>query len=204
MDLAKITATVYTHGGTYHDYFNFDNVPGPVCPLIAVPTTAGTGSEVSHAAVLTDHDNGTKVSTLSNHLRPELAVVDPELTATCPRKATADSGIDALTHAIEAYLATHSSELDVPAGEVSPYDGKFSLADVLAEKAIALVGEHLVTAVNEPDNHRSTNRDVPGGDVGGAGVFRMRPSRLCTRWSTRWAARCIARTEKGTGCCCRM
>lgn len=152
MDLAKITATVYTHGGSYRDYFSFDNVPGPVCPLIAVPTTAGTGSEVSHAAVLTDHDNGTKVSTLSNYLRPDLAVVDPELTLTCPRKATADSGIDALTHAVEAYLATHSNELDVPCGEVSPYDGKYPLADVLAERAIELIGRHLVRAVNEPDN----------------------------------------------------
>jgi alcohol dehydrogenase class IV len=152
MDLAKITATVYTHGGTYRDYFNFDNVPGPVCPLIAVPTTAGTGSEVSHAAVLTDHDNGIKVSTLSNYLRPALAVVDPEMTVTCPRKATADSGIDALTHAIEAYLATYSSDVDVPSGELSSYEGKFPLADVLAEKAIELIGRHLRTAVNEPAN----------------------------------------------------
>lgn len=154
MDLAKITAAVYTHGGSYRDYFSFDNVPGPVCPLIAVPTTAGTGSEVSHAAVLTDHDNGTKVSTLSNHLRPDLAVVDPELTITCPRKATADSGIDALTHAIEAYLATDSSDLEVPPGEVAPYDGKFPLADVLAARAIELVGRHLKSAVDEP-------RDLP-------------------------------------------
>ena len=152
MDLAKITANVATHGGHFSDYFHFDNVPGPVLPLICVPTTSGTGSEVSHAAVLTDHANQMKVSTLSPHLRPQLAVVDPELTLSCPPKATADSGIDALTHAIEAYLATRSSDLDVPAGTLFAYEGKHPVGDLLAEKAIALVGEHLVTAVQQPEN----------------------------------------------------
>ena len=152
MDLAKITANVVTHGGHFSDYFHFDNVPGPVLPLICVPTTSGTGSEVSHAAVLTDHANQMKVSTLSQHLRPQLAVVDPELTLTCPPKATADSGIDALTHAVEAYLATRSTDLKVAPGELFAYEGKHPLGDVLAEKAIALIGEHLVTAVKEPDN----------------------------------------------------
>jgi alcohol dehydrogenase class IV len=152
MDLAKTTATVLTHGGSYRDYFSFDRVPGPILPLICVPTTAGTGSEVSHAAVLTDHEQGVKVSTLSQHLRPRLAVVDPELTLSCPPRATADSGIDALTHAIEAYTATRFSNLDVPPGTTSPYEGKFPLADMLAEEAIRLIGRHLVTAVREPDN----------------------------------------------------
>ncbi len=152
MDLAKITANIFTHGGGFADYFGFDNVPGPLCPLICVPTTAGTGSEVSHAAVLTDTENRMKISTLSQYFRPLLAVVDPELTLTCPPKATADSGIDALTHAIEAYTAIDHTKLAVPAGTGWPYDGKTPLGDCLAEKAIALVGKHLVTAVNEPQN----------------------------------------------------
>jgi alcohol dehydrogenase class IV len=152
MDLAKIAATVWTHGRSYRDYFGFDRVPGQILPLICVPTTAGTGSEVSHAAVLTDHEQAIKVSTLSQHLRPQLAVVDPELTLTCPPRATADSGIDALTHAIEAYTATWSSDLDVPTGETFPYEGKFPIADVLAEQAIRLIGQHLITAVQQPDN----------------------------------------------------
>lgn len=152
MDLAKITAAVVTHGGHYSDYFNFDRVPGPILPLICVPTTAGTGSEVSHAAVLTDHENQIKVSTLSQHLRPQLAVVDPELTLSCPPKATADSGIDALTHAIEAYLATRSTDLDVPPGTTFAYEGQHPLGDLLAERAIGLIGEHLVTAVRSPDD----------------------------------------------------
>ena len=152
MDLAKITATVVTHGGSPVDYFGFDRVPGPVLPLICVPTTAGTGSEVSHAAVLTDTAKEMKVSTLSNWLRPKLAIVDPELTYSCPQRVTADSGIDALTHAIEAYTATDFAEMQVSPGEPCAYAGRFPVADVLAEKAIVLVGRHLVTAVAEPDN----------------------------------------------------
>ena len=152
MDLAKITANIYTHGGEFADDFGYDNVRGPLCPLVCIPTTAGTGSEVSHAAVLTDTENQMKISTLSQFLRPALAVVDPELTLTCPPKATADSGIDALTHAIEAYTAVDHTELAIPPGEGWPYDGKTPLGDSLAEKAIALIGEHLVTAVKEPQN----------------------------------------------------
>jgi alcohol dehydrogenase class IV len=152
MDLAKITAAVHTHGGAFEDYFGFDRIPGPLLPLICVPTTAGTGSEVSHAAVLTDRAAGIKLSTLSEYLRPRLAIVDPELTLTCPRKATADSGIDALTHAIEAYTATDHSELPIPPGELFPYDGKHPLGDVLAEKAIELIGRFLPRVVEHPDN----------------------------------------------------
>ncbi|MCB9873192.1 MAG: iron-containing alcohol dehydrogenase [Planctomycetaceae bacterium] len=155
MDLSKITATVLGHGGSPQDYFGFDRVPGPVMPLICVPTTAGTGSEVSHAAVLTDTENEIKVSTLSNWLRPTLAVVDPELTYSCPKQVAADSGIDALTHAIEGYTATDYRELATPPGEACAYEGSFSLGDIIAEKAIRLVGENLVRAVNEPKNHEA-------------------------------------------------
>ncbi|MEZ6064650.1 MAG: iron-containing alcohol dehydrogenase [Planctomycetaceae bacterium] len=152
IDLAKIIAVVATHGGSFADYFHFDNIPGPVLPLIAVPTTAGTGSEVSHAAVLTDHVNKIKVSTLSPYLRPDLAVVDPELTLTCPPQVTADSGIDALTHAIEACLATRSTDLAIPPGELFAYEGQHPIGDIFAERAIRLVGEHLVRAVEAPDD----------------------------------------------------
>ncbi|MCH7726104.1 MAG: iron-containing alcohol dehydrogenase [Planctomycetes bacterium] len=152
MDLAKYVAVAVTHGGSPQDYFGVENLPGPVMPLICVPTTSGTGSEVSHAAVLTDTDNQMKVSMLSNHLRPDLAIVDPELTVTCPKKVTADSGIDALTHAIEATTAVDFDKMKVPTGEASAYEGRYPLGDCLAEKAIQLIGQHLRIAVNEPDN----------------------------------------------------
>jgi alcohol dehydrogenase class IV len=150
MDLAKIVAVVVAHGGAPSDYFSYDRVPGPVTPLICVPTTSGTGSEVSRAAVLTDTANHIKVSTLSQYLRPTLAVVDPLLTVSCPKKVTADSGIDALTHAIEGYTARHYSQLQLGPGETSAYEGSHPLGDCLAEKAIELIGRHLVRAVEQP------------------------------------------------------
>ena len=152
MDLAKFAAILVTHGGQPSQYFSFNNVPGPVLPLVCVPTTAGTGSEVSHAAVLTDTDNHIKVSTLSQFLRPALAVVDPALTDGCPRQVTADSGIDALTHAIEAYTATDFSDLEAAPHEPVAYEGRHPLGMCLAEKAIALIGEHLVAAVQDGSN----------------------------------------------------
>lgn len=152
MDVAKITSAVFTHGGVLRDYFSYGNVPGEVTPIICVPTTAGTGSEVSHAGVLTDTAGEMKVSILSNYLRPCLAVVDPVLTLTCPPQATADSGIDALTHAVEAYTARPTADFPLEPGQSSPYYGSQPLTDALAEKTIQLVGQHLVTAVREPEN----------------------------------------------------
>ncbi|GIW80944.1 MAG: hypothetical protein KatS3mg105_2751 [Gemmatales bacterium] len=147
MDLAKISATVLSHGGHPRDYVGDDRIPGPVMPILCVPTTAGTGSEVSAAAVLTDTENQIKVGILSNYLRPRAAVVDPLLTITCPPKVTADSGIDALTHAIEAYTAIDNAQFPLPAGERTIYQGKHPLGDLMAEKAIALIGRHLRRAV---------------------------------------------------------
>jgi alcohol dehydrogenase len=147
LDLAKIVAVLLKHGGHPAQYFSFNNIPGPVLPLIAIPTTAGTGSEVSHAAVLTDTENQLKVSTLSQFLRPLLALVDPALTDGCPRRVTADSGIDALTHAVEAYLATDFSAMPGAACEPQAYEGRHPLGTCLAEQAIRLVGEHLVNVV---------------------------------------------------------
>ncbi len=147
MDLAKITATVLKHGGGPRDYVGEDRVPGPVLPLLCVPTTAGTGSEVSSAAVLTDADNHIKVSVMSNRLRPAVALVDPMLTVSCPPKVTADSGMDALTHAVEAYIAIDNAHFPLPQGTRSLYQGRHPVGDLLAEKAVALVGTHLRRAV---------------------------------------------------------
>jgi len=152
MDLAKVTSVVLTYGGTPSGYFGDGKVPGPVLPIICMPTTAGTGSEVSAAAVLTDTENQIKVSILSNHLRPRVAIVDPLLTHSCPKKVTADSGIDALTHAIEAYTAVDNARFPLPQVERSVYQGKNPLADVMAEQAISLIGRHLRQAVNKGDD----------------------------------------------------
>ncbi len=149
MDLAKITATLLRHGGSPRDYVGDDKVPGPILPLFCLPTTAGTGSEVSAAAVLTDTEAHIKVGILSNYLRPRLALVDPLLTVSCPPKVTADSGIDALTHAIEAYTAVDNADFPLPAGERTVYQGRHPFGDTFAEKAIALIGQYLRRAVSD-------------------------------------------------------
>jgi alcohol dehydrogenase class IV len=152
MDLAKVAAACLAHGRPPRDFLGDSRVPGPVTPLICVPTTAGTGSEVTAAAVLTDTAAKIKVGILSNYLRPRVAIVDPRLTLSCPAKVTADSGIDALTHAIEAYTAVDNEVFPLPPGENSVYQGRHPLGTCLAEKAIELVGQHLVAAVRQPQN----------------------------------------------------
>jgi alcohol dehydrogenase len=152
MDLAKVTSVVFTHGGSPRNYLGEELVPGPVTPTICVPTTAGTGSEVSGSGVLTDQENQLKVAVVSNFMRPKLSIVDPRLTLSCPKHVTAESGIDALTHAIEAYTAVDNEKFPLPAGEKTIYQGRNPMGDAFAEKSIALVGENLVRAVNEPSN----------------------------------------------------
>jgi len=152
MDLAKMTATVLAHGGAPRDYLGEDRVPGPILPLICVPTTSGTGSEVSASGVFTDQENHIKAGAMSNYLRPVLAVVDPRLTLSCPRQVTADSGIDAMTHAIEAFTAVDNSTFPLPPGETSLYQGRHPLGDCLAEKAISIIGKNLVRAVEHPSD----------------------------------------------------
>ena len=149
MDLSKICATLHAHPGSIRNYMGDGKIPGPIAPLICIPTTSGTGSEVSAAAVLTDTENKMKVGILSNFLRPQVALIDPLLTLSCPPKVTADSGIDALTHAIEAFTAVDNAVFPLPAGERSVYQGKHPMGDMCAEKAITLVGQYLRRAVKD-------------------------------------------------------
>jgi alcohol dehydrogenase class IV len=147
MDLAKLTAKCLTHGGEPGDYTGDDRLPGPIMPLVCIPTTAGTGSEVSCADVYTDPRQGIKLGSLSNHLRPRLALVDPLLTHSCPPKVTADSGIDALVHAIEAFTAVDNEAFPLPAGQRSCYQGRHPMGMAMAREAISLAGKHLRRAV---------------------------------------------------------
>jgi alcohol dehydrogenase class IV len=132
-----------------------------------MPTTAGTGSEVSAAAVLTDTDNHIKVGVLSNYLRPRVAVVDPQLTVSCPVKVTADSGIDALTHAIEAFTAVDNADFPLPTGERSVYQGRHPFGDMLAERAITLIGRYLRQAVAYGNNREAREGMALGATMAG-------------------------------------
>lgn len=152
MDVAKAATAVFTYGGSAIDYIGENKVPGPIVPLVAVPTTAGTGSEVTAVAVIEDESKHLKLAVASSFVRPALAIVDPLLTLSCPPKVTAESGMDALAHAIESFTVISHAALDVPADMRLQFTGKNLAADALAEKAIRLIGAHLRTAVYQPKN----------------------------------------------------
>ncbi|MCE4605923.1 MAG: iron-containing alcohol dehydrogenase [Desulfurococcales archaeon] len=123
-------------------------IPGPLKPLIAIPTTAGTGSEVSPVAVLTFHDKNMKVRLANDYLRPVLAILDPKLTVTMPPRVTISTGLDALMHAIESFTAKpYYERLESQAYcETTVFQGSNQVTEVLAEKAIRLIGENLERA----------------------------------------------------------
>lgn len=105
MDVAKTVAMLATNPGDIEDYIGVDLVKNRPLPVIAIPTTAGTGSESSHGAILKDDTTHGKGGIISTKLIPDYALVDPELTYTLPPRVTASTGMDALTHAIEGYTA---------------------------------------------------------------------------------------------------
>jgi alcohol dehydrogenase class IV len=118
MDTAKAAAVLFTHGGTVHDYEGLyvlpranDGMGAPldIAPLACVPTTAGTGSEVSMAAVVKDHEAKVKLELADIPMFPRLALLDPEATRTLPPQIAAATGMDAMTHAIEGYVTLESS-----------------------------------------------------------------------------------------------
>jgi len=110
IDVAKGLAVIAQFGGHIGDYAGFGRIPEPLeRKVIAVPTTAGTGSEVSDGIVLIDEAKHTKFLVLSTRLCPFVAITDPEMTLSMPPKITANSGVDALTHAVESYLSRDAS-----------------------------------------------------------------------------------------------
>ena len=195
MDLAKITAVVLTHGGQPLDYAGDDKIPGPIMPLLCVPTTAGTGAEMSAAVRPHRHgqpDEGRRPQQLSSPTAA--AIVDPLLTVSCPPKVTADSGIDALTHAIEAYTAVDNADFPLPPGERSVYQGRHPFGDMLAERAVRLIAAN--PAAGGARRHRSggARRHGPRARRWPAWRFPTSASPWSMRWNIPSAARRTART----------
>ncbi|TPJ76307.1 iron-containing alcohol dehydrogenase [Mesorhizobium sp. B2-6-2] len=148
LDMAKCAALLISHGGRLQDYYGEFKVPGPTLPLIAVPTTAGTGSEVTPVAVISDPERLLKVGISSPHLIAAVALCDPELTATCPPALTAIAGADALTHAIEAFTAARrGTDPKLPQQHV--FVGKSALTDHFALLAVKLLGRSLERAYRD-------------------------------------------------------
>jgi len=138
MDTAKGIALRAVNEGHILDYSRIGNLTVKNCPLpiIAIPTTAGTGSEVTPFAVLTDTENSRKIAVAHPLLFPKIAVVDPELTISMPSKLTAETGMDALTHAIEAYVTINAQPI----------------TDSLAIGAIKIIGQNICKVVANGDN----------------------------------------------------
>lgn len=157
IDAMKVVDLLVTYGGDVLDYVAPPTgkgrpVPGALKPQIAVPTTAGTGSETSPTAVISLPKEGLKVGISHAYLRPHLAVLDPLMTVTCPPSVTASSGMDALSHAIGAYTTRRFYQRAKPRtpAERPVYGGGTPLTDLLAAEAIKLIGRYLRRAVYHP------------------------------------------------------
>lgn len=159
MDTAKCVAVMAGYSGDIASFFGENTVGERSIPLIAIPTTAGTGSEVTNIAILSDPEAQVKRGIVSDYLLPDVAIVSPEMTVSCPPSVTAASGVDALVHALEAYLSKFSS----------------AITDALAIKAMTLIINALPTAYQEPENLQAredmaTGSLLAGLAFGNAGV----------------------------------
>ena len=160
VDAAKIVALSVAHGGPLSRFYGENLVPGPVTPIVAVPTTAGTGSEVTPVAVISDPERAMKVGISSPFLIPAAAVVDPELTMGAPAAVTAFAGVDALVHAVESFTASALSP-DFT-GVLPLFTGRNSLVESVALDAAARLRRWLPVAVREPGNRTAREQTALG------------------------------------------
>lgn len=151
MDTAKAISAMATNRGKIEDYMGQGKIPEKGRPVIAVPTTAGTGSEVTPFSIITDTRRDVKMLIGSPFLTPAIAVVDPQLTISLPQDITAATGIDALTHAIEAYVSV----------KVQP------MSDVLALAAIELIAGNLEQAWSDGKNLEAREKTMMGSLMAG-------------------------------------
>ncbi|NPV73062.1 MAG: iron-containing alcohol dehydrogenase [Pelotomaculum sp.] len=110
-DVAKSIATLATNGGVIQDFEGINKITKPLPPMLAVPTTAGAGSEVTQFAIVVDKERKLKMAIISKSLLPDIAIIDPEVLQTKSARLTAATGIDALSHAIEAYVSLAATPL---------------------------------------------------------------------------------------------
>ena len=154
MDLAKAIAVLAANKGKAEDYLGLNRVPGPGLPKIMVPTTAGTGSEVTFTAVFIRKKLKKKEGMNSPYLYPELALLDPELTLSLPPHPTAATGIDALCHAIESYTSVIASPM----------------SEMMSIEAIRLISDNLRTAVHDGTNIEAREAMLLGSLYAGLGL----------------------------------
>jgi len=200
MDAAKITSLILAHGGAVQDYYGEFQVPGPVLPIIALPTTAGTGSEVTPVAVVADPDKTLKVGVASPELIPYIAICDPELTRTCPGSLTAISGADALTHAIEAFTAKKREPVhDLSTSHV--FLGKNDFSDHYALAAIGRISRSLERAVSHGDDMAAREDMVWGSMLAGL-AFGV--AGTASAHALQYPIGALTHTAHGSGVACLM
>lgn len=194
LDAAKLIALLAVHKGPLSRYYGENLVPGPVVPIVAVPTTAGTGSEVTPVAVVSDPDRELKVGISSPFLVPAAAVVDPELTLGAPASVTAFSGIDALVHAVESYTA-RPLETDW-AATLPVFTGRNVLVESIALQAAGKLGPWLPVAVREPGNREARHEVALGALLGGV-AFGSTGTHLCH--AIQYPVGALTKTPHGLG-----
>jgi len=151
MDAAKVIAVAATNDVPIREFAGYHRIARPGLPLILIPTTAGTGSEVTKAAVITDTECEVKMMMLDVHLLARVALVDFELSLTMPASLTAHVGVDTLTHGLEAYVSRKAN----------------ALTDPLATECIRLTASHLFTAWQEPGNRPAREAMMVAACLGG-------------------------------------
>ena len=136
IDTGKAIAVLSSNPGRISDYMGANKIPKPCAPLVAIPTTAGTGSEVTPFTIITNMETDVKMLISSPRILPTVAIVDPLMTVKMPRGITAATGLDALTHAIEAYVSVRAQPL----------------TDTFALRAIHLISGNIRAAYSHPDD----------------------------------------------------
>lgn len=136
IDAAKAMSVLATNDGALAQYAGYHLIPKRGLPMVAVPTTSGTGSEATRVAVITDEQRQVKMMLLDNALLPDAAIVDYRLAMTMPAELTAYVGVDTLTHGLEAYVSAKAN----------------AMSDPLAISCMSLVNQHLLSAFNHPDD----------------------------------------------------
>ncbi len=170
LDIAKVAAILVTNSDPVAAYFGIDMVPKKGLPTILVPTTAGTGSEVTPIAILSDHAEKLKKGIVSPFLFPDAALLDPELTLGLPPSVTAATGMDALIHAVEAYTSKNASRM----------------TDMFALEAMKLIFENIRTAYAERFRSNGEGSDARRKSPRGYGFCQCRSDgRSCLRVSNR-------------------
>lgn len=151
LDIAKVTSIMITNTGKIDSFLGIDLVPNPGVPVILIPTTAGTGSEVTPIAILSDTKEKLKKGIVSAYLFPEVAIVDPKLTVSLPPSVTAFTGMDALTHAIEAFYSINATDL----------------SDLLSFRAMELLSKNIRMAYAHGENLAARSNMMEGSLLAG-------------------------------------